>query len=198
MPSRGTDSKLHLRELDNADLHEARLLRLIVTGDRQAFDTLYRLYFDRLYKFLDRMTHSLATIEDIVNETMLAVWRKAEYFDGKGKVSTWIYAIAYRTALHAVKYLEEPLDLGATLSPVDELNTLDSVRSFMPPQLSIEQAMRSLPFEQRIVVSLVYDCDANYHEIAQIMACPLNVVKTRTFLARKRLRDVMGKQWGER
>lgn len=196
MPSRGTDIKLYDYEQDNADVHEARLLRMIVSGDKQAFYSLYRLYFDRLYKFLDQMTHSMATIEDVVNETMLAVWQRAEYFDDSGKVSTWIYGIAYRTALQAVKYLEEPLDLGTILSSAD-LNTLDSVVSFKPVQQSVEQAMRSLPFEQRIVVSLVYDCDANYQEIAQIMACPLNVVKTRTFLARKRLRDMLGNHWGE-
>lgn len=195
--SRGADAKQPLRPMGEAEMNEVRLMKMIAAGDRHAFDSLYRSYFHRLRRFLDRMTHSVATIEEIVNDTMLVVWRRAASFDGSCKVSTWIFAIAFRTALKAVKYLEEPLYFDEMLHAGDEAQEPESQLSRKEMQQQVEHAVRSLPFEQRIVVSLTYYHGADYSEIAQIMGCPLNTVKTRMFLARKRLKDVLGSQWGE-
>ena len=198
MPSsRGADVKQQSRRIDDAEMNEVRLIRMIAGGDRHAFDSLYRAYFHRLHRFLDRMTHSVATIEEVVNDTMLVVWRKAASFDGTCKVSTWIFAIAYRTALKAVKYLEEPLEFDETLHTGDSGEAPETQFQLKELQQHVEHALRSLPFEQRIVVSLTYYHGAEYSEIAEIMACPLNTVKTRMFLARKRLKDLLANHWGE-
>ena len=79
-----------------AEHDEAELIGRVATGDRRAFETLYRAYHPRLARFLQRMTRSAPLIEEIVNDTLLVVWRKAATFNGSSKVSTWIFAIAYR------------------------------------------------------------------------------------------------------
>jgi RNA polymerase sigma-70 factor (ECF subfamily) len=197
LSGRGADAKQPHRQIGDAEMNEVRLMRMIAAGDRHAFDSLYRAYFHRLRRFLDRMTHSVTTIEEVVNDTMLVVWRRAATFDGSCKVSTWIFAIAFRTALKAVKYLEEPLDFDEMLHPSEDTQTPEAILSRKELQHQVEQAVRLLPFEQRIVVSLTYYHGADYAEIAQIMGCPLNTVKTRMFLARKRLKDLLDNHWGD-
>jgi hypothetical protein len=67
---------------------EVRLLGRIAAGDRHAFEALYRAYFPRLARFLNRMTRNSLLIEEIVNDTLLVVWQKAARFDGSSKAST--------------------------------------------------------------------------------------------------------------
>lgn len=193
----GADTGQKIRRSDDTESNEVRLIRMVAAGDRPAFNTMYRAYFPRLQRFLDRMTRSITTIEEVINDTMLVVWRKAGTFDASCKVSTWVFAIAYRTALKALKYLDEPLDFDETHYHSEDAVEPDMQFSLKQLQHHVAHAMRSLPFEQRIVVSLTYYHGADYSEIAEIMACPLNTVKTRMFLARKRLKGLLADQWGE-
>ena len=94
---------------------DARLISQVAGGDRHAFEALYRGYFPRLTRFLNGMTRSVQLIEEIVNDTMLVVWQKAWTFDGSCKVSTWIFAIAYRKACKAIRGLDEPVDVDPDL-----------------------------------------------------------------------------------
>ena len=165
---------------------EACLVGRIAGGDRLAFDTLYRAYFPRLGRFLQRMTRSTTLIEEIVNDTLLVVWRKAATFNGSSKVSTWIFAIAYRRACKALQALDEPVDTA------DEAEGLASDRpdwQFAQLQLTqaVEAAIAALPLAQRTAFQLTFYHDMSYIEIAEIMACPVNTIKTRLFHARKRL-----------
>jgi DNA-directed RNA polymerase specialized sigma24 family protein len=85
-----------------SDHEDARLLARIAAGDRRAFERLYHLYFARLTRFLHRSTRSLPLVEEIVDDTMLVVWTKAPSWDASCKVSTWIFAIAWRRARKAL------------------------------------------------------------------------------------------------
>lgn len=166
---------------------EACLIGRIAGGDRLAFEALYRAYFPRLGRFLQRMTRSPTLIEEIVNDTLLVVWRKAATFNGSSKVSTWVFAIAYRRACKALQALDEPLE-----GEVDERAGLDSDRpewQFERLRLAeaVESALAALPLAQRTAFQLAFYHDMSYIEIAEIMASPVNTTKTRLFHARKRL-----------
>jgi RNA polymerase sigma factor (sigma-70 family) len=173
---------------------EADLLGRVAAGDRHAFELLYRAYFPRLTRFLHRMTRSVPLIEELVNDTMLVVWQKADRFDGSCKVSTWVFAIAYRKACKALHGLDEPV------ASVEE--ALEGDASSQPDwrfeQLSIGQAvdaaLAALPLEQRAAFQLSFYHDMAYAEIADIMECPVNTVKTRLFHARRRLAVLLGRQ----
>jgi RNA polymerase sigma factor (sigma-70 family) len=166
---------------------EACLIGRIAAGDRRAFEALYRAYFPRLGRFLQRMTRSTALIEEIVNDTLLAVWRKASTFNGSSKVSTWIFAIAYRRACKALQAVDEPAEAG-----IDEREGLDADRpdwQFERVRLAqaVDAALAALPLAQRTAFQLTFYHDMSLTDIADIMECPVNTIKTRLFHARKRL-----------
>jgi len=173
---------------------DIRLIALVVTGDRVAFETLYRLYFPRLTRFLDRMTHSAPLIEEIVNDTMMVVWRRGATFDGTCKLSTWIFSIAYRTALKAIQHRDEPLDADPDLRHGDEAFEPDVGLSRQQLSRRVAQALDAIPMEQRTVVNLTYYHGMAYEEIGAIMECPVNTVKTRMFHARRRLKILLADQ----
>jgi len=173
---------------------EACLIARVAGGDRRAFEALYRAYHPRLTRFLRRMTQSAALIDEIVNDTLLAVWRKAATFDGSSKVSTWVFAIGYRRACNALRALDEPVE---TLD--DDREGLDSHR----PDWQLDQqrlahavdaALATLPLAQRAAFQLTFYHDMSYTEIAEIMECPVNTVKTRMFHTRKRLAALLEHQ----
>jgi RNA polymerase sigma factor (sigma-70 family) len=173
---------------------EACLIGRIAAGDRRAFEALYRAYFPRLARFLQRMTRNIALIEEVVNDTMLVVWQKAATFDGSSKVSTWVFAIAYRRACKALHAFDEPVEGDGT-----EREALDSDRPewlFERLRLShaIDAALAALPLVQRTVFQLTFYHDMAYTEIAEIMDCPVNTIKTRMFHARKRLAMLLENQ----
>src|SRR6266571_4938972 len=91
---------------EGSEANEVRLIGQIAGGDRLAFTQLYRAYFPRLTRFLDRMTRKPTLIEEIINDTLLVVWQKAASFNHTSKVSTWVFAIAYRKALKAIDALD--------------------------------------------------------------------------------------------
>lgn len=178
------------------ETEEVRLIGSIAAGDKLAFETLYRCYFPRLSRFLGRMTRSPALIEEIVNDTMLVVWQKAASFDGSCKVSTWIFSIAYRKGLKGIKLSDEPLESDAELyaGPADTGPEQELDRQQLRQQ--VEQALNQLPLAQRLVMVLTYYHEMAYGEIADILDCPVNTVKTRMFHARHRLRDLLPEEKG--
>ena len=90
-------------------LDEVALMGRVASGDGEAFEVLYRCFYRRLRRFLERMTRRPQLVEEILNDTMLVVWRKAHTYNLRSKVSTWIFAIAYRKALKALKHLDDPV-----------------------------------------------------------------------------------------
>jgi RNA polymerase sigma factor (sigma-70 family) len=181
------DTQPAARPIDISVDRDAALIGLVAAGDRHAFEVLYRAYFPRLTRFLNRMTRSVQLIEEIVNDVMLVVWQKADTFDGSCKVSTWIFAIAYRKACKLLHKHDDPLE-----SFPDALACEPSCQ----PEQRFEQlclahalgaALDQLPLAQRAAFQLAFHHDMSCAEIADIMDCPVNTVKTRLFHARRRL-----------
>lgn len=161
---------------------ELELLRLVVTHDRVAFKELYVIYHRRLARFLIRMTSHHELIEEVINDTLWTVWQKAGDFRGASRVSTWIVGIAYRRALKALRhYGARNARTEGEIAAIDE-HSIDEEREW------IERALAELPIEQRSVLELSYLMGHSCEEVADIMQCPVNTVKTRMFHAREKLR----------
>jgi RNA polymerase sigma-70 factor (ECF subfamily) len=178
---------VELEERASSDALDVALLRQVAAGDRRAFDTLYRRYWPRLTRFLDQLTHRPHLVEELVNDTLLVVWHKAGGFEAKARVSTWVFAIAYRKALKALKRREPFVDAALTeevAGPDDPERDAIQVQQ----RRELRRALATLPPEQRAVVELTYYHDYAYPEIAQILGCPVDTVKTRMFHARRKLR----------
>lgn len=170
---------------------EAELIALIAGGDRDAFQALYRMYFGRLARFLERMVRNGPLIEEIVNDTMLVVWQKANTFDHSCKVSTWVFAIAYRQGLKAVNMRDEPVESNFELEAGDMRQEPEQAIAQQQLQQGVDEALKALSLEHRVVVTLTYYHDMGYQEIAETMGCPVNTVKTRMFHARQRLKVLL-------
>jgi RNA polymerase sigma factor (sigma-70 family) len=179
------------------DASDAGLLSRAAEGDLHAFERLYRGYFPRLTRFLHGMTRSVPLIEEIVNDTMLVVWQKARTFDGTCKVSTWVFAIAYRKARKAIGALDEPVDADFDLVEGGAGSEPDHELSLQELQRAVGAALGALPPRQRAVIELTYHHEMGYADIADVMDCPVNTVKTRMFHARRRLKHLLAGQLEE-
>jgi len=171
-----------------ANERELQLLQQIAGGDRRALQELYIGYHRRLARFLTRLTHGYPIAEEIINDTMYVVWRKAGEFRGQSQVSTWIMGIAYRRAMKALKRESHAAQVPSM--PVDEPQLDPSVHNHELHEY-IGQALATLSVEQRMVLEFTYYLGLSCQEIATIMECPVNTVKTRMFHARKRLRAAL-------
>ena len=173
---------------------DALLVRRIAAGEPRAFEELYRSYHPRLTRFLTNILRRPHLVEEALDDTMMVVWRRPDSFNGASKVSTWIFAIAYRTALKALSRLDEPReDTGAERRPSLEAGPEQALGERQVQKLLLD-AMDKLSSDHRVVVDLTYYHEAGYREIAEIMNCPVGTVKTRMFHARQRLKDILDGQ----
>ncbi|WP_233840356.1 RNA polymerase sigma factor [Dyella sp. 2HG41-7] len=173
---------------------EAALLGRVAAESRDAFEKLYRLYIPRLQRFVRGVTKQPALTDEIIDDTMMVVWRKAYTFNHASKVSTWILAIAYRQSLKALKRLgqwENPETYEATdiaaPGPDDTLQQQEL-------RQHLDAALGTLSPEQRAVMELTYYFGYACREIAEIMGCPVDTVKTRMFYARRKLKLSLASQ----
>jgi len=168
---------------DIANERDLDLLRRVVERDRAAFTELYLNYHPRLTRFLTRMSSHHDLIENAVNETLWIVWQKCADFRGHSLVSTWVVGIAYRCALKVFRKarLLRPMHDGETPMASDA-HTVNENWQWL------DRAMEELPLEQRMALELSYVGGHSCEEIAAIMQCPVNTVKTRMFHAREKLR----------
>ena len=180
------------------DACDARLVSQVAGGDRHAFETLYRSYFPRLTRFVNGMTRIVQLVEEIVKDAMLVVWQKAHSFDGSCKPSTWIFAIAYRKACKAIRGMDEPVDIDPDLAAAGAAGEPEHELGLHRLQQAVGAALEHLPAVQRAVVHLAYHHDMGYAEIAEVMDCPVNTVKTRMFHARRRLKELLAGQMEEK
>lgn len=174
-----------------AAVDEHGLLARIGAGEREAFRALYLVYHKRLSRFLLRFLRSPELIEEVINDTLYTVWCKAGEFRGDSQVSTWIFGIAYRKALKALRsQASSPeVNASASLETLPPLEDAEAVRREM--RESLDQALDALPPAQRLVIELAYYVGHSVEEIASITSSPVNTIKTRMFHARVKLRELL-------
>jgi len=144
------------------------------------------------------MTRRPALVEEILDDTMLVVWRRAHTWLPTAKVSTWIFGIAYRQALKALRQVDDAVEFQDTDERADAADA-DSVHASPDGALQQQQlriqldgALAALSPEQRAVIQMTYYLGYSCRDIAQVMDCPVDTVKTRMFYARRRLRTLLG------
>ncbi|MCS0503288.1 sigma-70 family RNA polymerase sigma factor [Ancylobacter sp. GSK1Z-4-2] len=175
----------------------AGLIRKVAQDrDRQAYARLYSYFAPRVNAFLRRSGLPANTAQEVAQEAMLNVWRKASYFDpARAGASTWIFTIARnqridhlrraRVASSAegeVPVEEEPAPSGETLLLAAER------------EASVRAALKALSDEQALVVRLAFFGDKAHSEIARELGLPLGTVKSRVRLALGRLRALLEAQ----
>jgi RNA polymerase sigma-70 factor (ECF subfamily) len=177
-------------DIDNRQKEiEYALIIRICHADQNALEILYHDFYQRLFRFIGRYTWREDLIDEIINDVMFTVWEKAATFNHQCLLSTWIFGIAYNKARQALRNINQ-------YNNDDSLDDTDIDVSFgiHDPGLKqlemddlLESAFSVLSPDQRAVLELTYFEGLSYSEIAELMECPENTVKTRMYYARKAL-----------
>jgi RNA polymerase sigma-70 factor (ECF subfamily) len=170
---------------------ELVLLERIGRGDLAAFEALYRLYYPRLTRFLLRLVRRPQLVEEALNDTMMVVWQRPDSFHGGSKLSTWIFAIAYRKAMKALGRFDDPREDPEGPERASEAQGPEEDTAVFRRRDLLSRAMDELSPAHRAVVDLTYYHELDYNEIARILDCPVGTVKTRMFHARRQLRRII-------
>jgi RNA polymerase sigma-70 factor, ECF subfamily len=164
------------------------LLAGIAAGDRRALENLYLGYHRRLARFLSRFTPRYENVEEIINDTFMVVWLSAKDFRNASQVSTWIFGIAYRTALKSLRR-QKHHTAAVSLDEYPEQTADPGLDAEVQDWLS--QGLQQLPYEQRLTIELAYHMGYSLEEIAAMTDAPVGTVKARMFHARGKLRHYL-------
>ena len=168
------------------------MLRRVAAGDREAFKALYERYQRRLFCYLVKMVNDQGRAEELTNDVLLEVWRGAKTYQGRSSPSTWIFGIARHKALNELRRKGDvPVEPEALLQVTDphpgpghEVERADLARL-------MKAALTKLGPEHREVLELAYYQGFSIQEMAEILRCPANTVKTRMFYARQKLKEIL-------
>jgi RNA polymerase sigma-70 factor (ECF subfamily) len=199
---------------------DVALVADVAAGSQDALATLYDRYAEAVYVAACRLTSDRQVAEEVVQETFLALWNRAELFDpNAGSLAAWLHTIARNRTVDRLRALgrrprllavssirnEDEGDAsalermaavgfvvgGADLGPGPE-GALDALEV----RMTIRDALDDMPEVERTVILLAYRDDLTQAEIAQRLGWPLGTVKTRTRRALLRLREALGGSLG--
>jgi len=161
--------------------------------DTDAFGQVFAFYAPRIKTYLVRQGASDAVAEELMQETMLSVWRKAAMFDAsKASAGTWIFTIARNLRIDALRRTRRPeIDLNdPALVPEPEPEP-DKQLEASQMQVRVRRAITQLTEDQTAVIQLAFLEDKSHSEIAAALRLPLGTVKSRLRLAMRRIRTIL-------
>jgi RNA polymerase sigma factor (sigma-70 family) len=165
--------------------------------DRDAFARLFDHFVPRIEAYLSRLGADPASAEEISQDVMLTLWRKAGLFDpAKSSVTTWLYRIARNRRIDAAR--RDRLDyvdpMGMELEEASDAAAPDSAMDMQQREEVLRAAIRDLPEEQLSLVRLAFFDSLSHSTIAEQTGLPLGTVKSRIRLAFARLRRALEAQ----
>jgi len=170
---------------------------IAVSQDRAAFARLFAYFAPRVKTVLKRSGSSEQMAEELAQETMLTVWRKASQFDPQSTgAAAWIFTIARNLRIDAVRR-----DRRGGITQVhsvdvefiaDPATPGDQVVAAAQAQILVHRALTTLPADQLRIVELSFFEDRPHGEIAELLSIPLGTVKSRLRLAMNKLRALLG------
>ena len=173
----------------------SNLLSLIARDRSEpAFVELFERYAQRLKAYMLRQGADPATAEELAQETLLVVWRKAALYSAeKGSLTTWIYTIARNLRIDRLRketpWQELPDNLADTL--VSDEPAPDESASNRQREVRVQKVLSSLSAEQRQVVEMAYIEGLSHSEISERLSLPLGTVKSRMRLAYQKVRGAL-------
>jgi RNA polymerase sigma-70 factor (ECF subfamily) len=209
----GTDGERHAytkagTALPEVDPSDAMLVRRVAVGDQAALGSLYDRYAGLVFASVTRFLGDRSAAEEVVQETFIALWRRADqYDDGTARLSTWLLGIARNRAIDRLRAAARRPRLvsddderhsgaepGAALAAAGDADGSDpeaqATRSWV--RAVVRSALDAMPDLERRVLELAYDEQLTQAEIASRLGWPLGTVKTRTRRALGSLREALG------
>ena len=181
------------------DHDDKALIAGIAAGDEAAFADLYRAYEKKIYRFINKKLNDPFEAADILHIVFMDVWQKAGQFEGRSKVSTWLFGIAFNKTVDRMRRnIPTPMDeqdsgaheIADEAPPAPELIQADEENQHL------RHCLDRLNEQQRTVIDLAFFQDMHYGEIAEIVGVPEGTVKTRAFHARRALKTCLNRPMG--
>ncbi len=199
---------------------DVALVRQVAAGSQDALASLYDRHAEAVYVAACRLTSDRQVAEEVVQETFLALWNRAELFDPAfGSLAAWLHTIARNRTVDRLRAIgrrprlvpvsamrqgEEPdssaleriAATGSVVGGADVGPGPEAALDALEVRLTIRAALDDMPEVERTVILLAYRDDLTQAEIAQRLGWPLGTVKTRTRRALLRLREAVGDALG--
>ena len=170
---------------------EKSLIAGIVSGNKEAMNEIYKTYAPALNGFVRLFLADPNDVSDIIHDTMLEVWRKADRFEGRSSLKTWIFSIAKNKSIDRnrkyarLDYTDDNTDIED-----DALNAAD-VLAVSQEAKTVRDAVAQLKPDHRRAIHLSFFEDLTYKEIAEIEDCPEGTIKTRILYAKRSLQHIL-------
>ena len=184
-------------------------LKALQAGDTEEFSRLVDTYSSKIYRLAIKMLNQQQDAEDVLQETFVKAYRGLKNFDGRSKISTWLFRIATNEALMVIRKkhpdvvsLDEPIETEeGEQEPVQIIDWCCLPENELLSEESRERldaAVQKLPERLRVVFLLRDINDLSTHETAEVLGLSDTAVKTRLSRARLRLREELSSYFGER
>ena len=176
---------------------EVELIRQAKSGDTDAFAKLVAEHQSFVYNLALRTLGDPHEAEDLAQEAFVRAWLALPRFRGRARFQTWLYRIVVNLCYNRLPRLRREL----TVETDEKINHVPD-EIFANPGLQVEineqraflhQQIETLPEKYRLLITLRYQSELTYEEIAQVLDVPLGTVKTGIFRARTRLREALRK-----
>ena len=169
------------------------LVEAVAQRDREAFAAVFEFYAPRVKAYLRRLNASDTLAEEIAQEVMLTVWRKAGQFDrAQASASTWIFRIARNRRIDAARRADKP-ELDAhdpMLQPPEDIAPDDAAHASARED-RVRAALEQLPADQLTLMRMAFFDGLSHSDIADRVGAPLGTVKSRLRLAFEKLRKTL-------
>ncbi|MCL2230318.1 MAG: sigma-70 family RNA polymerase sigma factor [Treponema sp.] len=175
----------------NDEISDELIVSQIVSGQKDLFRLIVRQYEKAVFAMGLSFFRNSEDASDFAQEVFLKAFRNLSRFEGRSRFSTWLYKIAYNTALNEVNRRKEYLSLAEEdaekLSGRDETPEMQAIDSVAKD--SVKTAIKELPERFRICVDLYFFYDRSYQEIEGITGIPVNTIKSHVHRAKNILRE---------
>lgn len=170
---------------------DAMLVERFVGGDTAAFQTIYELYYSKVYAIARGVLLDADEAADAAQEVFTAIYKSLHKFDGRARFSTWVHRIAVNRSIQHARTLKN----RSRLEPLNE--AVDAAAPTHEPSFAdetIANCLEALSAEDRAIIVLYYWQEMPLDEIGAALGCNANAAKTRLFRARERFKNLYTKE----
>lgn len=176
------------RRFVSEDVSDEMLLKHVAEGDKAAMHILFSRYRKRVLRFVQRIVGNPAIADDVVSQVFLDVWRSANRFENRARVSTWLLSIARFKAVVSLRARRpQTIESYDMLSVVDDADTPEKTLDRKETSGILQECITRLSPTHREVIDLFYYREKSIAEMSEITGVPHATVKSRIFYARKTL-----------
>ena len=178
----------------NEQIEDKKLIKQISKGNQQAFALLYQRHSKKLFGYAFHILKNRQTAEDVLQETFLTIWQKANTYRGERRVIAWLFGITHNLALK--NYHQKQTDSIPETYPTSQNLEYQITKQILTEQNKqiLEQALQQLTVEHRTILQLVFYEKMSMNEVSQICQIPLGTVKSRLNYAKLALKGVITRE----